>query len=107
MELREELAAKDLELKELFMKQQLNELIDMLNGMSDEDVLELTNINWDVVKKYFDMQRTDLLRQHLRFVAFGSFMTEYAGQRKLYEEADYAVKFNMFEEIFSLLHNEQ
>lgn len=103
----EELQTKDLEYKELFIKQELEQLMDALNECSDADVLEMTETNWNVVKKYFDQGRIDLLRQHLTFVAYSSFITEYSGKRGLFEEETYQNKFNLFEEIYVALQNER
>lgn len=99
----EELQARDLELKELFTAQKLEELVEELNQESDLNVVEMTEMNLNVVKKYFDQKKIDLLRQHLTFVAYVSFLTEYSGQRKLYEESEYQEKFSLFEQILSML----
>lgn len=102
----EQLQTLDLELKELFVKQEYEQMLEFLNNTADEDVLEMTTQNWDVVKKYNDMGRTDLLRQHLTFVAYASFITEYAGKRSLFEEKIYQEKFSLFEDIFEKLQAE-
>ena len=102
----EELQTKDLELKELFIKQELERLLHTLNECSDADVLEMEDINWNIVKKYFDQGRNDLLRQHLTFVAYSSFLTEYSGKRGLYEEQIYQNKYDLFEAIFQALQSE-
>lgn len=99
----EELQVKDLELKELFIKQEFEGLTDALNQLDDTDVREMNEINWDIVKKYYDLGRKDLLLNHLNFVAYTSFLTEYAGKRALYEEDVYQVKFGLFEDIFQIL----
>ena len=102
----EELQTKDLELKEIFIKQEYEHLIDNLNECSDADVLEMTEVNWQVVKKYYDQGRNDLLRQHLNFVAYGSFITEYSGKRGLFKDEEYKIKYALFEDIFEALQNE-
>jgi hypothetical protein len=99
----EELQLKDLELKELFIKQDFEGLIDALNQVDEADVLEMNETNWDIVKKYFDLGRKDLLLNHLNFVAYTSFLTEYAGKRDLYEENVYQVKFGLFQDIYEAL----
>ncbi|MDD5934943.1 MAG: hypothetical protein PUC65_05145 [Clostridiales bacterium] len=103
----EELQTLDLELKELFIKQDFEKAMELLDNATEEDVLEMTNLNWDVVKKYNDQGRTDLLRQHLTFVAYASFITEYSGKRGLFEEQVYQTKFDLFEEIFEKLQAER
>ena len=100
------LEVKDLELKELFMKQDIERMIELLDGMAAQDVVEMININWNVVKKYYDLNRSDLLRQHLSFVAYTSFITEYAGKASLYDEEEYALKFQLFELVFEKLQSE-
>jgi hypothetical protein len=102
----EELQAKDLELKDLFIKQDFEGLLEALNRVDSGDVLEIQEMNWKVVKKYYDLGRKDLLRKHLSFVAFSSFITEYAGKRELYEEKEYRDKFGLFEDIYQILLKE-
>lgn len=99
----EELQVKDLELKELFMKQDFEGLLDALNQIEATDILEMNGFNWDIVKKYFDLGRKDLLLNHLNFVAYTSFVTEYAGKRELYEEDVYQMKYELFQDIYHAL----
>lgn len=99
----EELQMKDLELKEMFIKQEFDRLVDELNLINDSDVLLMNQMNWEIVKKYFDLGREDLIRKHLSFVAYTSFLTEYAGKRELYEEQDYQARFQLFQEIYEML----
>jgi hypothetical protein len=102
----EELQVKDLELKELFIKQDFEGLIVALNQIEAADVLEMNETNWGIVKKYFDLGRKDLLLNHLNFVAYTSFLTEYAGKRELYEADVYQVKFGLFEDIHEVLQQD-
>ena len=99
----EELQVKDLDLKELFIKQDFEGLIDALNQVEATDIVEMNEINWDIVKKYYDLGRKDLLLNHLNFVAYTSFLTEYAGKRELYDEDVYQVKFGLFQDIHQVL----
>ena len=103
----EELQVKDLELKELFIKQEFDGLLEALNQCLPPDVIEMADMNWNVVKKYYDMGRKDLLVKHLSFVAYSSFLTEYAGKNELYEESVYQEKFGLFQAIYDLLHEDQ
>ncbi len=99
----EELQNRDMDLRELFVAQKYEAIIEILNSMEDEDVYELATTNWNVVKKYNDMDRVDLLRQHLTFVAYTSLLVEYSGQRALLPEDDYKEKYDLFEEIYAKL----
>ncbi len=99
----EELLEKDLELKELFIKQDYEELIEALNLINESDVVMMNDHNWEIVKKYFDMGRKDLLMNHLNFVAYTSFLTEYAGKRELYGEDVYQEKFGLFQDIYQVI----
>ncbi|HCL02124.1 MAG TPA: hypothetical protein DHW61_06845 [Lachnoclostridium phytofermentans] len=102
----EELQNRDMDLRELFVAQKYEAIIEILNSMEDEDVYEITTTNWSVVKKYNEMERVDLLRQHITFVAYTSLLVEYAGQRTLLPEDDFKEKYNLFEVIFAKLQLE-
>lgn len=102
----EELQNRDMDLRELFVAQKYEAIIEILNSMEDEDVNEITITNWNVVKKYNEMDRVDLLRGHITFVAYTSLLVEYAGQRTLLTEDDFKEKYNLFEEIFAKLQVE-
>ncbi len=99
----EELQNRDMDLRELFVAQKYEAMIEVLNSMENEEVYELSIANWDIVKKYNEMERVDLLRQHITFVAYTSLLVEYAGQRTLLSEDDFKVKYNLFEEIYGKL----
>jgi hypothetical protein len=103
----EELQIIDMDLKDLFIKQDIERLMEALDRIVAKDVLEINEMNWVVVKKYYDMGRQDLLRKHLSFVAYTSFITEYAGRRELYSEQEYQVKFGLFEDIYQILQEKQ
>jgi hypothetical protein len=76
----EELGQLDLELKGLFVESKLEELIERLNQLPVSTVKELSDYSWNIVKKYFDTERFDLLFQHMKFVAYTCFIVEYAHQ---------------------------
>lgn len=99
----EELQNRDMDLRELFVAQKYEAIIEILNSMEDEDVYEITMTDWDIVKKYYDMDRVDLIRQHLTFVAYTSLLVEYAGQRALIPEDDFKEKYDLFEQIYAKL----
>lgn len=99
----EGLEEKDLELKGLFMKQELERTVELLDSMPVQEVLEMIEVNRNIVQKYYDLGRADLLRKHLSFVAYTSFITEYAQKAGLYEEAEFKEKSLIFEQIIQLL----
>lgn len=81
----EELHNLNTDFKELFANNQLDELAGLLNQTPDETVLTITHFNYDIIKGYLDKENYGLLRQYLRFVAFSSYLCEYAGARRLLE----------------------
>lgn len=91
------------DLKDLFVKQNYEEMLQILDGMEKEEVVELTCYNCDVVKKYYDSERFDLIRQYLTFVAFCSFIFEYSVKNGLLFEAQYEEYNTLFEKIFEML----
>ena len=96
----EELKNRDMDLRELFVAQQYEAVVTILDSMEDDQVLELALTNWDVVKKYYDSDRVDLLRKYVTFVAYESLLIEYAGKRGLLIGKEFEDKYNLFEEIY-------
>lgn len=99
----EKLESIDLELKGLFMKQDIESLVTKLGEIEPCDVLEMTELNHAVVKKYYDQGQIDLIRKHITFVAYSSFLIEYAGKAQLYEKDVFTERFSLYERIFERL----
>lgn len=102
----EELAQIDLELKGLFVDNKLEELIDFLKKQPAEVVKEISEYNWNIIKKYYDTEKFDLLFTHLKFVAFSCFMIEYAHQVGLVSDEAFSIMMMIYNDIYELKRNQ-
>ncbi len=95
----EELGGLDLYLKELFINSKFEEMKDILKDKSDETVKELSDYNWNIIKKYYDMENFTLLFQHYKFVAYSCFLVEYSNQRGLIDKDVFAIMLSVYHDI--------
>lgn len=93
------------DLKELFSENKLEELIEKLETIPEEIILEITNHNYDIIKKYYDTEKFNLLLQYIRFVAFSSFLCEYSYKAGIITKENYDGMYQTFEDIYNLLQN--
>lgn len=100
--MKEELGQLDLELKGLFIESKLDELMALMNQQPEDTVKELSDYNWNVVKKYYDTERFDLLLQHLKFVAYSCFVVEYAHQIGVISEDAFRIMMMIYNDIYEL-----
>ena len=98
----EEIGQLDLELKGLFIESKLDELVDLMNQQPEQIVKEISDYNWNIVKKYYDTERFDLLLQHLKFVAYTCFVVEYAHQIKLISDDAFSIMMMIYNDIYEL-----
>lgn len=98
----EELGQLDLELKGLFIESKLDELVELMNQQPEQTVKEISDYNWNIVKKYYDTERFDLLLQHLKFVAYTCFVVEYAHQIKLISDEAFEIMMMIYNDIYEL-----
>ena len=96
----EELGTLDLYLKELFMGSKFDELKDILKDKPDEAVKEISDYNWNIIKKYYDMENFTLLFQHYKFVAYSCFMVEYIHNRGLISNDVFTIMLSVFNDIY-------
>ncbi|GEM_PF-836485 len=99
----EEMNNLNTDLKELFVENKLDELTEKLDSTEKETVLTITNYNYGIIKGYLDTEKFDLLRQYVRFVAFSSFLCEYAGNKQLVEASVYQSMEGSFKTILSFI----
>ncbi len=100
--MRDELAQVDADLKELFVASKLDEMAELLQEQPDSDVKEIAEYNWNVIKKYYDTERFDLLLQHLKFVAYTCYMVEYAHKVGLISEEAFRIMMMVYNDIYEL-----
>lgn len=99
---RDELARFDAEMKGLFVEEKLEEMSEELAEQSDEDVKELSNYNWNIIRKYYDSENLELLFKHFRFVAYTCFIVEYAHRRGVISDEAFQIMMSIYNDIYEL-----
>ena len=100
--MREELAQLDADLKGLFSENKIEELGDLIQEQPEETIKELSDYYWNIIKKYYDTERFDLLFGHFKFVAFTCFIVEYAHKLSLISEEDFGIRMMVYNDIYEL-----
>lgn len=100
----EEMHNLNTDMKELFSENKLEELAELLDNTVSDTVLTITNFNYAIIKGYLNSQSFELLKQYIRFVAFVSFLCEYAGKSQLVSESDYQEMTQNFQTILEYVH---
>lgn len=90
------------DLKDLFMKRDFGRMEAMLAEKSDGEVEELAVYEHDILAKYYEQGKDQMLLAHLSFVAFASYLFEYAGKRGIFTEPQYRQGFKIFFDIYEL-----
>ncbi len=85
------------DLKDLFMQQDFEQMEKQLAVRDDEEVRELAVYQHDILAKYYG--------SHLNFVAFASYLFEYAGGRGVFLPAEFKQGFQVFLDIYELAKN--
>ncbi len=99
----EEINNINTDLKELFVNQKYEEMLETLDGLSDDVALEIALFNHDVIDKYYREEKFDLIRQYLTFTAYTSFVFEYAVKRELLPKDVAEEKYKLYTNIFEML----
>ncbi len=103
----EEINNLNTDFKELFSENKLEELIEQLNTTESSIVTEITLYNYDIIKKYYQSEKYNLLLQFIKFVAFSSFMWEYSEKRNLLDSAQNQEMSALFTNIYELVQSEK
>lgn len=98
----EELAQLDADLKGLFVDVKLDEMREMLDNQPEATIKELSDYNWNVVKKYYDTENFELLFKHFKFVAYTCFIVEYAHQKGVISEEAFGIMMMVYNDIYEL-----
>lgn len=99
----EELNNLNTDLKELFVNNQLDDLKNTLDKETDEVVVELTHYNYEIIKKYYDAKKFNLLLQYIKFTAYSCFLCEYAADRQLINAEEFNSMSAIFHEIYRII----
>lgn len=95
----EELSYLDAELKGLFVEAKYDDMRTMLKDRTDEEVKDIYQHNWGIIKKYYDNENFDLLLKHIKFVAFSCFMVEYAHGKRLLDDDVFGIMMSIYNDI--------
>ena len=99
----EELANFCTDLKELFMRQELEEMERMLAEKKQEEIAELAMNQHDIIEGYYRQKKYEVLFSHLTFVAFARYLFEYAGKHGFFTKVEFQNGFKVFEDIYRML----
>ncbi len=103
----EELAQLDADLKGLFVENKFDEMNEILQEQTREVVKELSEYYWNVVKKYYETERFDLIFGHFKFVAYSCYMVEYAHQRTIISDEAFQIMMLVYNDIYELKKKQQ
>lgn len=98
----EELGQIDADLKGLFMENNLDEMMELLQEQPEAVVKEISEYSWNVIKKYYDTERFDLLFQHFKFVAYTCYIVEYAHQIKIISDEAFGIMMMVYNDLYEL-----
>jgi hypothetical protein len=98
----EELGQLDADLKGLFVENKIEEVLEILKDQPDATVKEMSDYNWNVIKKYYDTEKFDLLFSHFTFVAYTCFIVEYSHQAGLISDEAFDIMMMVYNDIYEL-----
>jgi hypothetical protein len=101
----DELANLDADLKELFVEDKIDDMIDLLQKNDTNTVKELAEYNWSIIKKYYEMENFELLFAHFRFVAYTCFLVEYGHQAGIISEEAFTIMMQVYNDIYEIKRN--
>lgn len=98
----DELNQFDAELKGLFVENKIDDIKDILQEQSDDIIKVISNYNWNIIKKYYDAEKYELLFNHMKFVAYSCFLIEYSFSRGLIGEDIYKIMMSVYNDIYEI-----
>lgn len=98
----EELAQLDADLKGLFVENKFEEMNGMLSEQPKDVIKELSDYYWNVIKKYYETERFDLIFAHFKFVAYSCYMVEYAHQVSVISDEAFQIMMQVYNDIYEL-----
>lgn len=103
----EEINNLNTDLKELFVESKFDKMQEILDNIADNIILEITQYNFDIIRKYYEEQRYNILAQFIKFVAYSSFLCEYSVKCQIINKEDYEKMFEIFTDIYLNIKKEQ
>ncbi|MDF2609944.1 MAG: hypothetical protein K0R92_1418 [Lachnospiraceae bacterium] len=96
----EEINNLNTDLKELFVNSGFDKMNEILNEIPEAVVLEITLYNYEIIKKYYENAKFDILFQFIKFVAYSSYLCDYSAKCQLIANTDYESMNQMFTNIY-------
>ena len=84
------------------MKQDFEAMEKALAERNADEVAEMAERERGIIAKYYEEEKYELLLTHLNFVAFASYLYEYAGKRGIYAGKEFQDGMEIFMKIFEL-----
>ena len=101
-QMNEELGQLDAELRGMFVENKLEDMVELLKNQTEQSIKDLCDYNWNIIKKYYDTEKFELLFTHFKFVAYTCFIVEYAHQLKLISEDAFEIMMMIYNDIYEL-----
>ena len=73
------------------------------NEKKQEEIAELAMNQHDIIEGYYRQKKYEVLFSHLNFVAFASYLFEYAGKHGFFTKVEFQNGFKVFEDIYRML----
>jgi hypothetical protein len=96
----DELAQIDADLKGLLMEDKIEEMNELLKEQPDSVIKEISECNWNIVKKYYETECFELLFRHFTFVAYTCFLIEYEYREGLINNEIYETTMGIFNALY-------
>lgn len=103
----EEINNLNTDFKELFSENKLEELVGQLDETESAIITEITLYNYDIINKYYEAQKFNLIIQFIKFVAFSSFMWEYSAKRGLLDKDQNDEMSALFSNIYQMIQTQK
>lgn len=102
----EEINNLNTDLKELFVDSKFDKMQEILDKIDNSIIIEITQYNFDIIRKYYEGQRYNILAQFIKFVAYSSFLCEYSAKNKLIDREEYERMLEVFNDIYIMIKKE-
>lgn len=99
----EEINNLNTDLKELFVDSKYDRMQEILDKIADSIMIEITQYNFDIIKKYYEAERYTILAQFIKFVAYTSFLCEYSAKREIISSEEYDGMVKIFNDIYLMI----
>ena len=103
----EEINNLNTDLKEIFVDSKFERMQEVLDKIADSTIMEITLYNYDIIRKYYEAERYNLLAQFIKFVAYSSFLCEYSIKHQIISSDEYEKMYETFTNIYIKIKEEK